>query len=274
MKISQTSSMSMKSIKNISLFLLLNTSTLLNAQEKESIIETDRPDMTEASSTVPKGFLQIETGAFYETFKQNQVKTQSFTYNTTLLRYGIFNTFELRLGWDIQEITTTVNGKKLNPNLSGLNPMLLGMKAYITEEKGWIPEISLIGHIHLPFTASKDFKPETTSVDFRFSCSHSLSKSSSLGYNFGIAWEDDATEASYIYTLAYGHSISEKFGFFAEIYGDLPEDNKANHLWDAGITYLVSNDFQLDMSFGTSITEGQDFFISAGASFRLPIINN
>ena len=271
MKILQTLFMSMKLIKNISLFLLLNTSTLLNAQEKESTIQTDRPDMTEASSTVPRGFVQIETGAIFESLEKNHIKTESFTYNTMLIKYGVFENFELRLGWDFQENITYINSQQINDVTSGLSPFLFGMKVYITEEKGWIPEVSLIGHIFLPFTASTDYRPETTGVDFRFSLSHTLSEKSSLGYNLGMAWGNDSPEASYIYTLAYGYSISNRFGAYVELYGDLPEDNIANHYWDAGITYLVSNDFQLDMSFGTSITEGQDLLLSAGASFRLPI---
>lgn len=248
----------------------------IQAQENESLgpLETDRPDATEASSTVPQGYLQVETGAFYQTFEKNQVKNESFTYNTTLIRYGLSNNFELRLGWDLQEDVTHINGQKLEDVSSGFSPLLLGMKVYITEEKGWIPEISLIGHVFLPFTASTDYRPETTGVDFRFSLAHTLSEKSSLGYNLGMAWRNDSPEANYIYTIAYGYSISEKFGAYVELYGDLPEDSKANHLWDAGMTYLVSNDLQLDMSFGTSITEGQDILLSAGLSFRIPVNNN
>ncbi|WAC01178.1 transporter [Lacinutrix neustonica] len=48
------------------------------------------------------------------------------------------------------------------------------------------------------------------------------------------------------------------------------ENNKANHLWDAGITYLISNNIQLDATVGTSITTGQDILISTGVSFRIP----
>lgn len=269
-------SMKLINMKRKTLFgLLVCSFSNIMAQEKESLgsLETDRPDMTEASSTVPKGYLQVEAGAFYETFETNQIKTESFTYNTTLMRYGLSDNFELRLGWNLQEDVTHINGQKLDNVSSGFSPLLLGMKVYITREKGWIPEISLIGHVFLPFTASTDYKPETTGVDFRFSLAHTLSEKSSLGYNIGMAWGNDSPEANYIYTIAYGYSISGKFGAFVELYGDLPEDSKANHLWDAGLTYLVCNDLQLDMSFGTSITEGQDILLSAGLSFRIPVNN-
>ncbi|MCF6350889.1 MAG: transporter [Flavobacteriaceae bacterium] len=61
-----------------------------------------------------------------------------------------------------------------------------------------------------------------------------------------------------------------KLGIFIELYGDLPKNNKANHLWNFGFTYLISTNFQLDVLAGTSITEGQDFMLGTGVSYRIP----
>ena len=241
------------------LFLSLGIPFGMYAQD-EKIVEplvTDRPDATEASTTVPKGALQIETGAFFTSFEDGGIKEEVLGLNTTLVRYGILENFEFRLGWNFEEGRTTIDGMKQDNVTSGLSPLLAGMKVNITEEKGLIPEIALIGHIFLPFTASSDYRPETTSTDFRFSLSHTLSEKSSIGYNVGVQWGSDSPEAAYIYTLAYGYSITDKFGFYAELYGDLPEDSSANHFWDAGLTYLLMNNLQLDATVGRSITDGQ-----------------
>ena len=72
-----------------------------------------------------------------------------------------------------------------------------------------------------------------------------------------------------MYTLAYGYAITDKLGAYAEVYGDLPEDNRANHFWDAGLTYAIAPLVQLDATIGKSITDGQDLLISAGVSFRI-----
>ncbi len=243
------------------------------SQEKnKNILEpliTDRPDATESPNTMAKGFLQIETGAFYETFEDNNIKNEAYTYNTTLVRFGLLESLELRLGWDFIEGKTTINGNTLDNLSSGFNPLLLGIKTRIAKENGCLPEIGLLGHLYLPFTASTDYKPETTSVDFRFAFSHTLSDQSSLSYNLGAAWGNDSPEASYVYTIAYGHSITDRLGAYAELYGDLPEDSKGNHLWDAGFTYLISNNFQLDATLGMSITKGQDLLLSTGFSYRI-----
>lgn len=238
--------------------------------DSNPLLVTDRPDATEASSVVPKGSLQVETGGFYESFEENDLKFERSVYNTALLRYGLLDNLELRLGWNFEEQRVKKNGTLLGDVQNGLSPLLFGVKLAIAEEKNGFPEIAFIGHLFLPFTASKDFRPVTTGADFRFSLSHTLGEKSSIGYNLGAQWGDDNPEIAYIYTLAYGYSITDRFGFFAEVYGDFPEDSQANHLWDAGLTYLLRPNIQLDVSGGTSFTAGQDFLVSAGISFRIP----
>jgi len=259
-----------KQISTLLVTLLISAGSF--AQEDNGVPEplvTDRPDATEASSTVLKGALQIETGAFYTSFEENGVKQESIGYNTTLLRYGIFENFELRLGWNFEEGRTSVNGMELMDVISGFSPLLAGMKVQVTEEKGLIPELAIVGHIYLPFTAGSDYRPETTGVDFRVAASHTLSERSGIGYNLGASWGDDSPEANYIYSVSYGYSITDRFGFYAELYGDFPENNRANHFWDAGVTYLLSNNLQLDATVGSGINEGQDILLSGGVSYRI-----
>lgn len=260
-------------MKTIRLLLILNIPLFVFAQQEENSLGaliTDRPDATESPTTIPVGYIQVETGAFYESFEKNNIKNETFTFNTTLVRLGVLNNLELRLGWDFVETKTNTTENIL----SGFNPLLLGAKISISEEKGAFPEIGFLGHLYLPFTAATDYKPETTGVDFRFSFAHTLNENSSLSYNLGAQWGDDSSEAAYVYTLAYGLGITEKIGVYAELYGDLPENNKANHLWDAGFTYLISDNVQLDATVGSSITDGQDILLSGGVSFRLPTKKN
>jgi hypothetical protein len=250
---------------------LVTTATLLAQEQEEPLgaLITDRPDATESPTAVPKGFIQVETGAFLETFEKNDIKTEDFTLNTMLIRYGLLDNLELRLGWNYTDSKTKFKGTEIG-SVTSFSPLLLGFKVGIAEENGAMPEIGFLGHLNLPFSVKKELRPQNTGVDFRFSFAHTLSEKSSLAYNIGAAWENDSPEAAYLYTIAYGYSICDKWGAYVELYGDMPENNKANHLWDAGVTYLISNNVQLDATVGTSITEGQDLLISAGISFRLP----
>lgn len=266
--------MSMKSINtnffvNLVVTALSITSTIAQSTDLGPMV-TDRPDATESPILVDKGYIQVETGAFYETFEDQGITQDNYTFNTTLIRIGLLENLELRLGADFVEGKTKINGVKQDDVSSGFSPLLFGAKVGIAKEKGWAPEIALMGHVYLPFTAGTDYKPQTTGVDFRFSLGHTLSERSVLGYNLGAAWGDDSSEAAFVYTLVYGYAVTKDFGLYAELYGDTPENSKANHFWDAGMVYVVSNNFQLDATIGTSITKGQDLLLSFGFSFRLP----
>ena len=129
--------MLMNKIKLTTTVLLFIASLSSFSQEdtKVGAIVTDRPDATEASSTVGKGNLQFETGGLYESFEESSIKSENYVYNTMLIRYGILDNVELRLGWNFIEGVTKVSGNKLDNVASGLTPLLLGLKIDIAEEK-------------------------------------------------------------------------------------------------------------------------------------------
>lgn len=231
---------------------------------------TDRPDATESPNTIPLKSVQIETGGLYVSNKDHGVKTELFNYNNTLVRYGLFKNFELRLAWAISDTKESIDNQDSKVIASGFAPLVLGAKVAIVEEKGLLPDIGLMIHMALPFLASEDYKPETTSVSFRFAFAHTLNEKSSISYNLGARWGDDSPEAAYIYTLSYGYSITDKLGAYAELYGNIPENSRSNHSWDAGLTYLIKHNLQLDATVGSGLSENQDLLLSAGVSFRLP----
>ncbi|WP_229724529.1 transporter [Winogradskyella forsetii] len=110
--------------KHILFGIMLFASMFLTFSQETDTVEpivTDRPDATEASSTVGKGTFQIETGGLFESFEENNTKSENYTYNTILIRYGILDNVELRVGWDFVEGITKVNGSKLDNVTSGLS---------------------------------------------------------------------------------------------------------------------------------------------------------
>jgi len=251
-------------MKKIWSMLLLMSAGLAFAQEKEEKKElplsADRPDQTETSVLVPKGMFQMENGFSYEKTNGNESEWMTLS---TLIKYGVNDNFELRL---IAEYTTL---RSATDTVSGLLPIKLGIKAKLTDEKGAVPAISLLGHLLLPNTASKNLKAEYYAAEFRIAAQHTLSDKFNLGYNIGAEWDGETPDATFIYTLTTGASITEKLGAFVEVYGFAPEDDAANHNFDAGLTYLLNNDFMIDASCGVGLTENApDYFLSAGFSFR------
>jgi hypothetical protein len=63
---------------------------------------------------------------------------------------------------------------------------------------------------------------------------------------------------------------------FVESYGLLNEASESEHLVDAGFTYALRPNFQLDISGGLGLNDAAiDNFISCGLSWRIPqYLNN
>ncbi len=245
--------------KYLSLILLFISQIIL-AQTTEPI-QADRPDQTETPAIVPKGMFQVETGF---TFQKNDEFSKTNTLPTVLWKYGVNENFELRL------ITEFVSEKVFDENQDGLLPIYIGFKAKLAEEKGIVPKTSIIAHIGLPSAASTKYKTEFYAPEFRFVMQHTLSKKVSLSYNLGAEWDGFSAEPTFIYTLTTGYSITNKLGTYIELFGFAPQKSKANHNFDAGITYLINNNFMLDLSSGIGITKNApDHYLAVGFSFRI-----
>jgi hypothetical protein len=145
----------------------------------------------------------------------------------------------------------------------------LGAKVKLANENGFWPQAALIGHINLR-TGQKEFMPNYTSADFRFTFSHTLSDQWSLSYNLGAAWNGVSPEAVFLYTLSFGYSINNKLAAFAESYSFFPEAGKGDNRIDGGFTYKFTPVLQFDVSGGVGLSNNApDYFLSFGSSFRL-----
>jgi hypothetical protein len=247
-------------MKTLISFLLLLISFVGYTQNIEPI-QADRPDQTETPAIVPIGMFQVETGF---TFQKNDKKSTLFSLPTTLWKYGVNENFELRL------ITEFISEENNISKSNGFNPIYVGFKVKLTNEKGIIPKTSFISHISLPNVASSKYKTDFYAPEFRFVMQHTLNEKLSLSYNLGAEWDGFTPEPTFIYTLTTGYSISDKLGSYIELFGFGPQNGKANHSFDGGLTYLINNNFMLDLSSGVGITNNApDYYTAIGFSFRI-----
>ncbi len=255
------------------LLLLIIVSVIVKAQDKTPELITDRPDQTESSAVVPFKSLQIESGFVVENKETDLMKQKSFAYNSTLLRYGLLENLELRLGLEYLGENADMKNTGTTNTLSGLGPLYTGFKIKVTDEVDWKPEIAFLGGLILPFTANDDFKPQYSAVNVRFAFSHTLSERISIGYNLGAEWDGDTAVPGYFYSVAAGIGLTDNLGMFVEGYGLIQEEGNSEHLFDTGFTYLLSPNFQLDLSGGIGLNNNAiDNFISFGLTYRL--LNN
>lgn len=249
-------------IRIMGLNVLLLCFSCADAQVEK--IDTDRPDQTESAVLVPKKWMQLEFGISRQ---ENKPGEYEFQHPTLLSKYGISKRVELRM---ITTLTTNsfYNGPSKQKE-SGLEPVELGAKIALWEEKKWMPKTSLIVHVAIPKLASTDFRSDKPAPDFRFTMQNSITDNIALGYNLGAEWDGHGNKATWIYTFAPGFNIGKKWYGYIEAFGFISKQNEPENSIDGGIAWYVTPDLKLDLSSGFGISQAApDWYVAFGWSVR------
>ena len=109
--------------------------------EEESRVDADRPHLPEASTTVGKGRLVLESGY---TFSERG-SAQTHSYPEAVLRAGVFSDwFELRIGQSF----VTQDGS--------VSDTYLGVKLALTEQFGYFPQVAIIPQMTIATESNSD----------------------------------------------------------------------------------------------------------------------
>ena len=211
-------------------------------------ISTDRPDQTEGTHVLRNGDFQIESG---------------WTFNSdggslnNLLRIGTFKGIELRFS------TNLISGHE---DMTGLFPSLdnleFGAKFKILDKKETLTKISFLSHLSL----STEYSDNSGGLLNRILVSHELSESFELAYNLGYSKYFEQDNGLLVYSLVMAKSFGN-LGAFVEIFGDSYSN------WDLGITYLIKDNLQADISYGQGINNELSY-LSIGAAWNFSLKSN
>lgn len=244
----------------VAIFLLFCFSTLQAQVEK---IDTDRPDQTESAFTVPRHYFQGEFG-----FNKENLKGRNYDliHPTALLKYGL-KKFEFRL---VAAYKTTYEHLIPNPkSTSGFDPVAIGFKAALWEEKKLIPKTSLIVHLGIPALGSKVFRTDHLIPSFRFTMQNSVTNNIAIGYNLGAEWDGYSSTPTWIYTFAPGFNLGKKWYAYVEAFGFINKNKDPENSLDAGIAYYINDNVKLDISGGFGLSNAAPKnYVATGISFR------
>jgi len=253
-------------------------STPAAPQDGEPELVTDRPDQTESTAIVPVGRVQIETGASIAGEESGEADEEATQLGATLVRLGLGRRFELRLGWEgwLEEEVTAGSRRD---SVDGPGDAFAGFKVAMREGEGASPAIALLVHTSVP-VGDAEFTTDRYDSSARVSVSHDLAGDIGLGWNVGVETSsapdesgEHPTLATAIYTISAGFPAGERAGWFVEAFGEigLSAPGGPANLVDAGLTYLVRPNLQLDVAAGAGLSEAAtDWFAGVGISVRLP----
>lgn len=250
---------------SVALLLLLAGAFPLSAQgqDREEPLSTDRPGFGIGTAAVSR--FQTEGGYSYA----EQDGVESSNVGELLLRFPLGSALELRIAPNSYVVQRGPDGDE-----SGFQDAAVGAK--VTLAKGaedfdlLRPAIAVLLNTTIP-TGDDAFGAESLQPQALLALGWTLGGGAELGGDVNVTSLDTgqgrAVEVAGGATLSY--SLGERLGSYAELYGFAPEDDQNAGYFDAGLTLLLSNDFQLDVSGGIGLTDAaQDFFVGFGASRR------
>ncbi|MCA9016411.1 MAG: transporter [Planctomycetaceae bacterium] len=238
-------------------------------------LQTDRPNFTSTSVTVGKGVTQIEFGYTYadDSPAGQQVSYQSF--GEFLYRRGIFaDWLEFRLGFSPTQ-QTEESGSFQNTTV-GSQDLYTALQFALTPQSGILPESALIVQMSLP-TGSTAFTANQIEPGVDWIYAWELNDFFSIsGSTQGNRSLDDNNQSflEMAQSLNVNYSLTKQLSAFTEWFALIPcgsNTEQTEHYFDAGFTYLINNNLQLDLSAGVGLNEAAvDYFVGAGCSIRFP----
>ena len=215
----------------------------------------DRPGLGEGTSIVGANTVQAEFGYALNV----QGTTSALEVGQLLLRYGLSENLELR---------GNVNSYVVGEGADGYTGTGVGAKWQLHRSN--VSQLSLVATVGLPtgtgpFERADNRVRQALLLAFDGALGSGLAFSATGGANFYYTG-DAQTQWVFIPTLT--TSLNERSGLYVGYGGFYGEGDSENWV-EAGLTYLISPDAQLDVNTGLQLDENSDqFFVGLGLAYR------
>lgn len=234
-----------------------------NGKAQDNIEFTaDRPGASTGPSVVGRGVIQLEQGVQYD----SNEGTSTFTFSNTLLRYGLFDAMEIRLGGDVFLYQPE---KQLSGYKAAFSGLSVGTKIKCFEGQGAIPAVSVLADFAVPYTASKGFNTEHLAPSLYLLFENPVNDWLSIGYNLGAEWDGVLPDATTFAAVCLGFTATESLGCFIESYNYLGSFDNV-YAMDFGLNWMVGRKIQLDLAANMDLRKPTECWsISCGVAWQI-----
>ncbi|REK10443.1 MAG: transporter [Planctomycetota bacterium] len=251
------------------------------AAEVDGFIQTDRPSFTEANTTVPAGWVQLESGYQYTYDRNGGITSRTNNAPELNLRVGLNDWAEMRILWNgVSNVDRT--GPGLDLELRDSANMQAGFKLVTTRQDGWVPQSVVITTLFLP--TGEGFPTTTNDKSSSFSRNVVPLFDYIYGWSWGPGWSLvgstgatlDGRRGRFIgevfQSLVLQRDYSVHWSVYYEAYSlfnYFTDDMRASPYMDGGVLWRPRNNIQFDWRAGFGLNaNADDFFTGAGLSFR------
>ncbi|MES1260072.1 MAG: transporter [Gemmatimonadota bacterium] len=234
----------------------------LSAQQAKPLppIDTDRPDLTDATTTVARGHIQFESGFTSQTSRD---RLTSFSGPEFLVRIGVLSRAELRIGQNYRSIETDPG-----VHMNGLDDLQLGTKIRLFDQ-GKLPAIS--AEVFTTFTTGADGVGAPRTLP---GAALLFQQTTDGPWSWGVELEaarGAVSGLSGFTSLSVQFQATSRVQLYGEWYQLQPDlgVNARQHYLDGGVLFLLSNDVQFDARVGVGLNHDADrSYLGFGLALR------
>jgi hypothetical protein len=242
----------------------------------EDSIETDRDAFTPATRTAPVNRWIMESSYSYI---DNRSAPATNSFPELLLRYGVMNRLELRLGWNFEvggggNVVSGSSGEAVEgvdtSHLTREHRLLYGLKASLTEQERWLPDSIVILQGYTP-TGGEATATQLVATyawgwrlpnRWRFDSALRLATDSDNGNRFQV-WAPSTVLRV---------PLGERFQVHAEYFGLMSQNRSSDfsrHFFSPGMHYLITPNLELGVRVGWGLNQQTaPFFTNVGFGLR------
>ena len=237
--------------KRILFFALLLVTAFGYAQKEENVeFVPDRPGYTWGADVLAFQKISWENGFSHE--YDNGTRTSSLS---TIVRYGIFNNVELRVGTDFQLLEEPPYETKQ----FGVAPLTIGTKIKCFEGERFIPSVGVLAEIQSSRVGSANLLPSNIAPHLYLLLEQTPLESLSLCYNAGLEWDGESATPTTFLALGIWISITDDFAGFVETNNYLHPDGN-QYLTSLGFTFSPTSRLQLDIQADFNIKNWSNYY--------------
>ena len=242
-------------MKNTLLCLLCLVTGFAMSQSDNKLkkINSDLPDETEGTEILNKNEWQFETSYLRASFPSGPQPR----IIQGLLRYGLFEKAELRLLVEDGEN----RDRYIEETVESTYPLALSTKIKLLEKHPFLPDITLVGYLKLPYTSHSTEQTNYWSPIAALTFKNDIGEKWNVEYTAGMQQEAFSSEWVTSSSASVHYQILERWEVFGEYYGQYKAGEDAMH--NAGLGTF----FQFNDHFGMYTVGGKSFSSEPANSF-------
>lgn len=232
-------------------------------------MSTDRPDKTESPYTVDAGHFQLEMDVLSYTHDRDRsgggdTKVDSWAVAPINFKVGLFNNVDLQTVIETyNHITTEDRVAGTKDRQSGFGDITSRLKINLWGNDGGDTAFGVMPFVKYP-TSQHQIGNNSVEGGIIFPLAVALP----AGWDMGLMTEFDFNRndnrpghhVEFVNTITFGHDIIGKLGGYVEFFSAVSTERDARWVGtvDAGLTYGLTDNLQLDIGINVGVTKSAD----------------